>query len=343
MSSITQRLTTTTNSKLMPKLVDTVLGSNVFAQKALANAKKWDGGNYMTFPIKYQNGTSGQSFQGFDTFATNSSNRRVNIQFAPKGYEKSVALPFQELDINENTEGKVIDLAKTEIAMAAQEMADEIGTIFMGDGTGNSSKDPLGLQAIVDDSTNAATYGGLARATYTTLDATYTNCSSTLTLAKMSTLYNAVTSGIHKPTIAITTEAVFSLYEQLIQPFERLNVNVPVSGQGLKGTSGFTALDFKGVPMIADEKANSAKLYFINEKFLNWYAIEAKMQKPIEYDPAQIEGNNYGSEVKGLGFSWSGWLRAQNGYSGVGHIILQGELISEDPGKHGQLHTVTTV
>ena len=44
MSTITERLNTTTNTKLLPKLVDTVLGGNVFAQKMLANAKLWTGG-----------------------------------------------------------------------------------------------------------------------------------------------------------------------------------------------------------------------------------------------------------------------------------------------------------
>jgi hypothetical protein len=342
MSTITERLNTTTNTKLLPKLVDTVLGGNVFAQKMLANAKLWTGGKKLTKAIKFQNGTSGQSFEGFDTFATNASNRRVNLEFAPKGYEKSVALPFQEIDINENTEGEVINLAASEVAMAAQEMADEIGTIFYSDGTGNSSKDFLGLLAIVDDSTNAATYGGLARATYTTLNATYTNCSSTLTLAKMATLYNAVTSGIHKPTIGLTTETVFSLVEQLVQPFERINTNA-IRAQGLTASVGFTGIEYKGFLITSDEKCSSGRMYFLNENFIDWNAIKPKMQKAIDYDPSEIEGNNYSSEVKGLGFSSSGWLRAYNGYSGVNHIILQGELQSWDPGKHGQLHTITTV
>lgn len=302
----------------------------------------------MEIPFKYQNGTSGASFNGFDTFSTNSSERRQLLVFDPKAYEKSVALPFFEIDINEGTEAKAIDLAATEMAMAAQEMADEIGTLFYSTGAGNSSKDFLGLQGIVDDSTNLATYGGLARATYSSLNATYTSSSGTLTLAKMATLYNACTSGIHKPTIALTTEAVFSFYEQLLQPMERIAASTsPTKGKGMVGEAGFTGLFYKGVPVIADEKCTSGVLYFINENFLDWYGIESKMQKPIEYDPSQIVGNNYDSEggvsVKGLGFSSSGWLRSQNQYAGVMHIILEGELISSDPGKHGQLHSITSV
>ena len=340
--ALTNRLSSTTNDKLMPKLVDTVLGSNVFCTRALSKAKKWAGAN-MKFPIKYQDGTDGSSFSGFDTFSTSASQRRINLSFEPKFYYKNVVLPLTEVDINK-TEQAVINLAATEVALAAQEMADELGTIFYSDGTGNSSKDFLGLQAIVDDSTNASTYGGQARATYSTLNATYTDCSSTLTLAKMSTLYHNVTSGSHKPTLGLTTETVFALYERLLQPMERINQSVkPTKGQGLVGEAGFTALLFKGVPIIADEKCTSGVLYFVNENYLDWYALPSAMNKAIEYDASQIDGNDYGSNVKGLGFSWTGWIRPTNGYSVIGHIILGGELISADPGKHGQLHTISTV
>jgi hypothetical protein len=65
-------------------------------------------------------------------------------------------------------------LVKEALEESQQEMMDSLGTIIYGDGTGNSSKDFLGLTAIVDDGTNVATYGTLARSTYTTIKATLT-------------------------------------------------------------------------------------------------------------------------------------------------------------------------
>lgn len=342
MSVFTDKVTTTTNVKIMPKLVDTVLGSNVLASRLLANAKRWSG-DQMKFPVKYQNGVTGSSFTGYDTFSTAASTRRVNLTFDPKFYQKTVTLPLTEVDVN-NTDSKVLDLIATETALAAQEMADEIGTIFYSDGTGNSSKDFLGMEAIVDDTTNVATYGGLARATYTTLKSTVTSSSGTLTLAKMATLYNAITSGSQKPTLGVTTEVVWSLYEQLLQPMERIQMVTSLSrGKGLEGQAGFTALQFKGVPIIADEKCTSGVLYMINEDYLNWYALPSKMNSPIEYNASEVEGNDYGSTVKGLGFSWTGWVKPTNSYSVIGHIILGGQLISENPKRHGKLTAVTGI
>src|SRR3990167_5487838 len=170
MPALGNRVTTTTQSHLLPKVVDTILNSNVFATRMLARASKYNG-ERMKFPVKYAKNSTGQAFSGFDTFATSATDNRVNLEFVPKFYQMTVALPLDELSANA-TEEKVIDLAKLEMASTAQDMADDIGTLFYSTGAGNGSKDFLGLEAIVDDATDVATYGTLARSTYSTLNAT---------------------------------------------------------------------------------------------------------------------------------------------------------------------------
>lgn len=341
------RVTTTTQDKLMPKVVDTILNSNVLATRMLSNAKKWSG-EKMKFPVKFEKNTTGQSFSSFDTFSTSATNNRVNMEFSPKFYQMTVALPLDELSVNQ-TEEKVIDLAKLELASTAQDMADDIGTLFYGTGTGNGGKDFLGLEAIVDDGTNAATYGGLARSTYTTIKSTVTASSGTLTLAKMSTLYNAATSGSQKPTLGVCSEAIFGFYESLLQPQERIAKDVSMMkasgnmgkvGQGMIGGTGFTGLFFKGFPILADEKATAGVLYFLNENFLDWHALPVAMTEAVKFR-SQIEGNDY-SEVEGLGFSWSGWVKPTNSASLVGHIYLGGELVSQNPKRHAKLTGITS-
>lgn len=349
MAALGTRVTTTTQSKLMPKVVDTILNSNVFATRMLSKAAKWNG-ERMKFPVKYAKNTTGTSFAGFDTFSTSATDNRVNLEFVPKFYQMSVALPLDELSANA-TEEKVIDLAKLELSSTAQDMADDIGTLFYGTGTGNGGKDFLGLEAIVDDSTNAATFGGLSRSTYTTLRSTVTASSGTLSLAKMSTLYNAATSGSQKPTLGLCSETIFGLYEQLLQPQERIAKDVSMmkaggnmgkAGTGMIGGTGFTGLFYKGFPILADEKATSGVLYFVNEDFLDWYALPVAMTESIKYRSQDIEGNDY-SDVEGLGFSWSGWIKPTNSASIVGHVYLGGELISANPKRHAKLTGITSV
>lgn len=349
MSALGTRVTTTTQDKLMPKVVDTILNSNVFATRMLSRAQKFNG-ERMKFPVKYAKNTTGTSFAGFDAFSSSATNNRVNLEFVPKFYQITCALPLDELSTNQTEEG-VLNLAKVELASTAQDAADDIGTMFYGTGTGNSSKDFLGLEAIVDDATNAATFGSLARSTYTTLNSTVTASSGTLTLAKMDTLYNAATSGSQKPTLGLCSESIFSWYGQLLQPTERIAKDVSMMkspgnmgkvGTGLVGGTGFTGLFFKGFPILADEKATSGVLYFVNEDFLDFYALPMAMTKPIKFRSQDIEGNDY-SEVEGLGFSWSDWIKPTNSASVVGHVYLGGELVSANPKRHAKLTGITGI
>jgi hypothetical protein len=335
------RVTTTTNTLLLPKVVDTILNSNVLATRVLTSAKKWSG-EKIRKAIKYSKNTNGGSFDGFDTFATSAIDNRVNLEFEAKFYEKGVTLPFTELSKNMADPNRLADLAALELASAAEDMADDIGTLFYGDGTGNGNKDFLGLEAIVDDGTKAATYGGQLRATYTTLKSTVAASGGTLTLAKMATLYNAITSGSVKPTLGLTTETIFSLYEQLLQPQERINKDVPMMRGGLTGGTGFTALFYKGFPIVADEKCTSGVLYFVNEDFLEWRALPMAKTVPVNYSVTDIEGNDY-TNVKGLGFSWSDWIIPSNQASVIGHMYLGGELWSSNPKRHGKLTSITGV
>jgi len=334
-----QRLLTTTQDKLAPKVIDTVLNSNVLFTRIVNAAKSWRG-EQMKFPIKYEKNTTGQSFAGFDTFSTAATNNRVNLAYNAKFYQITVSLPLDELSINA-TQEKVIDLATVEMKGSADDMADDLGTIFYADGTGNSSKDPLGLAAIVDDGSSVANIGGLARATYATLASTVTASGGTLTLAKMATLYNDITSGSQKPTVHISDQTVFSLYEQLLQPQERINKNVGMV-KGLVGGTGFTGLDYKGVTLLADEKATAQTLFMMNESYLDWYGLTMAEASPIKFKSQSIEGNDY-SNVMGLGFSWSEWVKPSNAAALIGHIYFGGEFITDNPKRHARLTGITGV
>lgn len=350
MAVLGNRVLTTTQSRLLPKVVDTVLNSNVLAARVLGKASKFSG-ERMKFPVKVAKNTTGQAFSGFDSFSTSATDNRVNLEFVPKFYQMTVALPLDELSSNQvDKETQMIDLAKLEMASTAQDMADDIGTLFYGVG---NAKEFLGLESIVDDGTNAATYGTLSRTTYSSqLRSTVTASAGVLTLAKMSTLYNAASSGSVKTTLGLTTEAVFALYESLLQPQERISKDFGMmkasgsslgkEGGGMIGGTGFTGLYYKGFPVLADEKCTSGVLYFLNEDFLDWYALPMAMTSPISYRSQDIQGNDY-SDVTGLGFSWSDWIKPANSASIVGHIYLGGELVSSNPRRHGKLTGITSV
>src|SRR3989338_7739531 len=94
---------TTTNQYIMPKLVDTILNSNVLATRVISAAKPWRG-ETMKFPVKYAKNTTGTSFAGFDTFSTTAVSNRVNLAFNPRFQQISISLPLDELSVNDTPE-----------------------------------------------------------------------------------------------------------------------------------------------------------------------------------------------------------------------------------------------
>ena len=339
---MSNRVTTTTNTILLPKFVDTVLNSNVFATRMLARPAKWTG-EKIRKAVKIDKNDQGGSFDGFDTFSTTAVDTRRNLEFEARFYQMPVVLPLTEISKNKADSTATIDLMAAEMQSSAEDMADDIGTLFYGTGTGTDGKDFLGLEAIVDDGTNAAIYGGLSRADFPTLRSTVTDSGGQLTLAKMSTLYTDITSGSVKPTVGFCDQSVWNLYEQLLQSQERIYKDVPMrADMPFDAKTGMTGLAFKGFPILADEKATAETLYYINEDFMEWRALPMHMTKPVNFNVTDIEGNDYNS-IKGLGFSWSDWIRPTNQASIIGHMYLGGELWSENPKRHGKLTGLTSI
>ncbi len=304
----------------------------------MRGAKKWSG-RTLRVPVKVSKNVTGTSFRGFDTFSTAATDNRQFLEFTPSFYQITCALPGDELSVAD-TEDKVLDLMRLTIQSDTEDMADDLGTIWYADGTGNSSKDPLGLAALVDDGNTVSTIGGLSRSTYTTLQSTVTASSGTLTLAKVDTLWAAVTSGSQKPTAFYTTETVFNLYGQLLRPQERITKDAGRM-KGLVGGTGFSALEYNGTPILADEKCTSGALIALNENFVDWYALPFYNAKPVAYK-SQIEGNDYDAPL-GLGFAWSDWIVPANAGSVVGHVYFGGQFITTNPKRHGKLTGITGI
>ena len=333
-----QRIQTTVQNKYLPFVVDTVLNSNVMFQRVVRAAKKWSG-RTLRKPIKVSKNNTGTSFRGFDTFSVAATDNRQFMEFEPRFYQITVALPGDELSVAD-TESKVLDLMKLTIQSDTEDMADDLGTIFYADGTGNGGKDPLGLAALVDDGSAVATIGGLSRSTFPTLASVVTASGGTLTLAKIDTLWISVTSGAQKPTATYTTEAIFNFYGQLLRPQERINKDVGTM-KGISGGTGFTALAYNGKPVLMDEKCTSGAFIMLNEDFVDFYALPYYNAKPVAYKD-QIEGNDYDAPV-GLGFSWSDWVIPANSASVVGHVYFGGQFITTNPKRHGKLTSITGI
>lgn len=350
------RVTTITQNTILPKVVDTVLGGNFITFRLLAGAaKKWSGVT-LDKPIKVSQSTLGGSFSGLDTHSTSTSDTRVLASYDLRGYEAPIAIPGMEKAVN-RTEAEVLNLVRTESESAQEDAMDDIGTMLYADGTGNSNKDFLGLDALIDDSTSVTTVGGLSRSTYTTWQSTRTASGGTLDLDKLATLTTACSAGSglrNRPSLFDSNETVWDLYESLLTPTVRANYEsfglpvmtmrsqAPIRSAELKGAAGFSALTYRGIPWVADEKSTVQTLWAWNENYLEWYGLKDPDLKGIDLG-GQIDGVYAEIPSKNIGFQWTGFMRPINQYGEVAHIYLMGNLVTWNPIRMGRLTGITGV
>lgn len=346
----------------MPKVVDNVLGSNIILFRLLGNAKQGKGESIKK-AVKYRNGGQATSFAGLDTFSAAQLDTKVRMSYDMRGFRIPIAISGMEAVANAVSETQVTDLVKEAIEESQQEMIDALGTVIYGDGTGNSNKDPLGLTAIIDDGSAAPTIGGLSRSTYPVLQSTVTPSGGTMTLAKLASLYSNISSGtgMSTPTLIVSNETVWDLYESLLTPMVREQYSMMGyyevgktggavrrgSHEGLKGTQGFVAVTYKGIPWVRDEKATAQNVFMINENWLDWYGWDAKGMfgyNKISLGSTTIEGLYEESPMSDFsGFNWSGLRAPQNAFGGIADVIVLGNLTTFQPRRHGRLTGVTGV
>ena len=340
--SYNNQVDTLTLEYIAPRVVDTVLRANRFTTKMLSKTKDFRAAT-IDFPIKYQKGTATQSMSGFDTLATSFTDTRILLKFNPRYNTANVALAVTDIAAN-STPAKVLDLTEVEMMSRAQDLADSIGTQLYADGTGNANKDFLGLANLVDDT---ASIGGLSRSTYSTLASTNTAASSgLLTLFKMRTMYNAIADGTTIPSEVYTDYASWALFETLLQPQEKINKEVNLASN-FKGYSGFDAIVFAGLPIIPDRKSTTGVMWFLNTDYINFYGLKTLVAdgmsgKPVKVGTKLFAGNDY-DEASNLGFFWTGWIKSTNQLAYNSFMVVGGNLVTDNPRRHGKLTGITGV
>lgn len=353
-----------TNDTLAPKAVDTISDGAVLPMLFLNNTDEWSG-TQQKFGVIVSQAGNGKSFSGLDKFNTNLPSTKKFLTFDPRGYEQPVVLSQMEVDANASAGGDGDKQAAKAVGVAMEEAANEasetLGTMFYSDGTGNSSKDFLGLAAIVDDGGEVATYGGLSRSTYTTLKANETDLGGALTFAAMASMYDLCTVQNDEPSVIITTKTIWSAFEALHQSMISHNTSGTSNAQkvnysylsragfvdskeALKGDKGFKALAYRGTPVISDEKCTSGTMWFLNLDWIKFYILKSAHPN---YKNIPVGGNK---EIKGvygdmgeeaIGFQWSGLHDPIDQYGRVGHILLMGNLLSANPNRHGVINTIS--
>ncbi len=357
------RIDPTTERRLHRKVVDNVLSSTTFASRAMGMGKAFRG-KVFDIPVKITDSGLGEFFAGLETLSSAASDTLIELSYAQTAFAQPQVSIMLESFANAGPE-QSIPLDSFKFEEAVMEAVSVLGTAIYN-GTSAANK-PLGLESHVDDGTTAGTIGGQSRTTYSGLNGTVTASGGTLTLAKLATLQSAINaSGLASEgsTLNLTTKTVWDLYERLLQPNVRADYNSsggPALGirdktlsrsvGALEGRAGFTALSWRGIPVVADDAATSQVWYMINERYLYW---AGRTVVPSEYR-GQVSkiSLGLGKVTEGVGAqhappSDAGWFSQAmqmmpNQAGMIGRFYVIGQMIGSQPRRQGKLTGVTGV
>lgn len=349
-------VTTVTREKILPRVFDQVTKGSPLLMTLFQNAEEWSSGYALQFPIQYQDTTNGGNIGVADRLDTDRQNTRVRTNFTPKMSYKPVVVASIELALNKGDE-RVVDLLTAEFDTQGKSLMTLMAqNLYTGNGVGN---DWDSLDNAADDGTNYATYGDLSRTTYPSWKGYYLASVGSLTLAKLATGYDAVTTGVDMPSMQVTTKTVWSAYEGLLTPTVRAGYNTSgfpkmnafgmvTQTEALGGQQGFSVLYFRGTPMVRDEQVPAGRLYYVNKEYFGFYGIDLstteKNIRTVNFMNPNDKGVPMG--VPGRvpttrGFNFRDMMSPVDQLAEVGQLVYAGNFVATECRLQGQLRGVT--
>ncbi len=287
-SSITQK-------KFIPKLIDNIFDSDPILQRA--KSKGWagelDGGTSVIYPLNYAQATAEGWYNGAETLSNVDNDVMTGAEYNWKQRYVSIVVTRRDELVNSG-DSQIIDFVKSKTQIAEKTMSDKLADAVYNAGT--DSKAIAGLRSIVD---SANTVGGISQSTYTWWASQEDGSTTTLTMAALQTQFMTLSINNEQPTVILATRANYNRYYALLQPQQRF-----VDGDTAKG--GFSSLMFNGVPFIAGSKVPSSHIFLLNEKYLH---LDAHKDENMRFSKFQ-EPNN--QNVKVAKVYWMGVFGTDN-------------------------------
>ena len=268
----------TTLKNYIPKLTDNIFSARPLFY-ALTNGqtiRRISGGAKIVVPVIYGTNSTAGSYDGTDTISTTAQTGISAAEYSWKQYAATVTISGIE-EAKNNGEAQIIDLLEGKIFQTQETVIENMNTMFFGNGPGNSSKDWLGLSALVGSTGSPGGIDATDSDNSWWRSAVTNQGSAAITLASMATLYNNCSVGNDQPTIGITGQNQYEAYEALLVDQIRYTDTDMADG-------GFQNLLFKGCPLTFDGTLEGeGKLYFLNTKYLQLVAHSDVWFKPTPF------------------------------------------------------------
>ena len=252
---------------------------NIYQSSALLTTLRNDqavnieGGERITAGLLYAKNTARGTFSGYDTVDVTPQDTRNRARYEWANYYVSISLSQDDED-KVNGPDAVGTLLENSLKEAELSMKDQLAADIF---TGIDADGIVGLNSAIG-TTN--TYGGFSgndyswwRSTVNTTQHTIANmktaAQTTYWWTALGTAFAACTNGGGMPNLVITTPEVFNIIESINiaqQQYQMLNKR-----SELLAANGFPVIQYRGVPIVADEMCPAYHCYVLNTKYINLY------------------------------------------------------------------------
>ncbi len=283
-----------TEKKFIPKLYDAVFDSDpLLARLKKKSYMKVDGGTKLIIPLNYAQTSASGWYSGADTLQTADNDQITGAEYEWKQLYANISITRRDELINSGDQ-QILNFVKSKTQIAEKTMMDKLGDGIYSAGTDSNSI--VGLRVLVD---NANTVGGIAQASYSWWQSQENTSTTTLTMAALQTMFQALSINSDSPTVVMATRDNYSRYYALLQPQQRF-----MDAETAKG--GFTSLMFNGVPFIAGSKVPSSHIFMLNENYLH---LCVHKDEDMRFEPFQKPVNQ---NVKVAKVYWFGAFATSN-------------------------------
>jgi hypothetical protein len=257
-------LISTTFDKVKPVLADQITNENPLL--AALNSKSrvtQDGGLTIVRPVLFGFNDTVGSYDGYDLIDTTPQDGFGNAVYDWKQYAGSVTIDGKTERLNAGS-SQIIAILQAKIEQLRISIEEDLNTMLWGDGTGNSSKDFSGIQAIVSDTLDLAGFDIDADATF--WKSTVTDGLDLTTIDGVRTLnhmLNTLRLAKSRPDFEFTDQEGFEAYEALAAPNLRFN-------DRKMADLGFESVSHKTAEVLFEDDVPANKWYMINSKYLEF-------------------------------------------------------------------------
>jgi hypothetical protein len=310
--SFVDTLNALTNEAVQKKVIDNIFNATPTLKEFKSKQETGYAGTKLQIPVEYALNSNRGWYRGSDTFLTNNVETATHLEFEWVDSYVSIVITGDDKDKNQGKEA-IVNLLNHKLNNGRKSMSYLLTSGIFADGTGTGNKEMTGLKSAVDDGTNIATYGGLARGTYTWNKAKYTSLGDYISWPAMQSMYGDLTDGEEKPQLIITTQDVWDDLWELATPTIRSDSNKSSIDYG------FEHIKFNSAKIIVDAQTPTGQMFFLNQTYLKLHPLKG-------YESPK----------------WTGWKEPLNQDVAVGQFIWKGQLACSNCRYQGRIVSITT-